>query len=156
MTFSSYDWREEYNTTHAWGYNENNEPGTIDDLRTTANGNAANSLRTNVIDLSLFLDALMVGYGLSEKSFKEFTTGGWRMDEGWYSAPGIRVNYNEGTNFGPMLFHSGSNPNFRAMFWLFPEKQTYVAYFTNSENGTGPMRQAMYNIFFPQFPNVSY
>ena len=151
MVYSSFDWREEYHITHAWGYNENNERGTIDDLRTTANGNAANSLRTNAIDISLFLDALMSGYGLSEESFREFTTGIWHIGNGQHSAPGIRVNYNEGTDFGYMLSHSGSNPNFRAMFWLFPEKQTYLIYFTNSENGSEPMRQAIFNIFFPQF-----
>jgi len=156
MIHSSFEWRDEYHTTHAWGHYENNQPSATGNLRPERPANAAFSLRTNVTDFVRFLDALMIGEGLTPESYKVFTASGWYMGEGKHSTPGIRANYNEETSFGPMFYHSGSNTNFRAMFWLFPEAQTYAVYFTNSANGSGPMRRAMYDIFFPQFPDVAY
>ncbi|MCL2098191.1 MAG: beta-lactamase family protein [Bacteroidales bacterium] len=154
MLSSSYKWRDEYASSHAYGYDTNNEKGEQGADRPE---NSAYTLRTNVKDFSLFIEALMEGRGLKRETFEAMLTPQRLIEEpGLYFGLGIRVNPNEELGYGPLWHHSGSNTNFRAMFWLFPQEQTYCIYFTNSANGSGETRQKIYELFFPQYPETTW
>ena len=60
MNYTSYEWREDYNKLAAHGYNNNLECSGQAAKRAA---NAAYTMRTNVKDFSLFLNALMKGKG---------------------------------------------------------------------------------------------
>lgn len=154
MKNSSYVWREEYTTTAAYGYNADNEKG---NQAITMTENAAFSMRTNVKDFSNFLDALMEGKGLKKETFALMTSPHrYLNEENNYFGLGIRVNPNLDTDYGPTWFHSGSNLNFRCMFWMFPKDRTYMIYFTNSANGAGVTRTRLFEIIFPQYSKLSF
>ena len=153
MISSSYKWRDEYETTHAYGYDTNNVKG---EQGVDRPENAAYTLRTNVKDFSLFIEALMEGRGLKPETFEAMVRPQRLTEPGLYYGLGIRVNPNEELGYGPLWRHSGSNTNFRAMFWIFPQEQTYLIYFTNSANGGSIVRQLLYNIFFPQYPGTIF
>ncbi len=147
MNYTSYEWREDYNKLAAHGYNNNLECSGQAAKRAA---NAAYTMRTNVKDFSLFLNALMKGKGLKKKTFKEMMTPQRPLDtEGMYFGLGIRVTPE--SNYGKVWSHSGSNRNFRCKFWLFPEKKSYLIYFTNSENGGGDTRKDLIEIFIPDY-----
>ena len=156
MTYSSYEWRSEYASTHAYGYDVNNVLGT--GRGEAWAGNAAYTLRTNVRDYSIFIEkAVLEGQGLERSTFADWLSPQRLLDaSGAYFGLGIRVSTNTGTNFGPLYTHGGSNPRFRCMFWAFPKEQTYCVYFSNSDNGAGTARDRLYAIFFPQYPGVIY
>lgn len=147
MKYSSYRWKKEYDTLAAHGYYNNLESSGQASSRVD---NAAYTLRTNVKDFSLFLEALMKGKGLKKKTFREMMSPQRLIDaKGLYFGLGIRVTPE--SNFGPVWSHSGSNRNFRCKFWLFPEKRSYLIYFTNSENGGGDTRNDLLDIFIPDY-----
>ena len=147
MNYTSYEWREDYNKLAAHGYNNNLECSGQAAKRAA---NAAYTMRTNVKDFSLFLNALMKGKGLKKKTFKEMMTPQRPLDiEGMYFGLGIRVTPE--SNYGRVWSHSGSNRNFRCKFWLFPDKKSYLIYFTNSENGGGDTRKDLIDIFIPDY-----
>ena len=147
MNYTSYEWREDYNKLAAHGYNNNLECSGQAAKRAA---NAAYTMRTNVKDFSLFLNALMKGKGLKKKTFKEMMTPQRPLDtEGMYFGLGIRVTPE--SNYGRVWSHSGSNRNFRCKFWLFPDKKNYLIYFTNSENGGGDTRKDLIEIFIPDY-----
>ena len=158
MVSSSYKWRKEYNIIHAFGYNPNNEK--VEQRGTKLAENAAYTLRTNVKDFSLFLEALMEGRGLKRETFEEMVSPQRSTNESntVFFGLGIRVTPNSNLDYGPMWHHSGSNgDNYRAMFWIFPKMQSYCIYFTNSGNGgKGGTREQLYELFFPQYPDAEY
>ena len=148
MTSTSYEWREEYAQQAASGY--------YPDFRTSGQrkgmkSNSAYSMRTNVRDFSRFIEALMEGKFLKPETHKMMLTA-WRPinNAGKYFGLGIRINPNEGTEWGPVWGHTGSNRNFRCRFWIMPEKKTYMVYFTNSANG-GKIHPKLMSIFQPNY-----
>ncbi len=148
MKNTSYQWRENYDTLAAHGYTVDLENGGQASKRAA---NAAYTMRTNVKDFSLFLSALMEGKGLKKETFEAMMTPYRPLDtEGMYFGLGIRVTP-EASNYGPVWSHSGSNRNFKCKFWVFPEKKSYLIYFTNSENGGGDTRKALIDIFIPDY-----
>ncbi len=148
MKNTSYQWKENYDSLAACGF--------YDDLENSGQAsdrvdNAAYTMRTNVKDFSLFLEALMKGKGLKEETFKAMTSPHRKLGtEGMYFGLGIRVTP-DASNYGPVWSHSGSNRNFRCKFWLFPEKESYLVYFTNSENGGGDTKKDILNLFIPDY-----
>ncbi|MCL2098189.1 MAG: serine hydrolase [Bacteroidales bacterium] len=156
MEYSSYVWRSEYATTHAFGYDANNVLGT--GRGEAWAGNAAYTLRTNVRDFSIFIEkCIMEGQGLERKTHEAWLSPS-RLNNnlGLYFGLGVRVNPNQAFDYGPTYAHGGSNPRFRCHFIVFPKAQTYLVYFSNSDNGAGTTLQRLYAIFFPQYPGVSY
>ena len=148
MKYSSYRWQPEYDQIAAHGYTSELENGGQASNRVD---NAAYTLRTNVKDFSKFLDALMVGKGLSAETFQAMMTPYRALDtEGMFFGLGIRLTPTA-SNWSPIWSHSGSNRNFRCKFWVFPEKQSYLIYFTNSVNGAGEARKQLVKIFVPDY-----
>jgi CubicO group peptidase (beta-lactamase class C family) len=152
MTNTSFKWQDEYQTTAAHGYNAANVKGS----QGTKVENAAYSLRTNVHDFSKFLNALMVGNGLKRETFRQMTSPLRMIEHGRYFGLGVRVDTNLDTGFGPLWYHSGSNTNFRCIFWMLPQKGTYSIFFTNSENGAGDTRTGIAEILFPEYTGVKF
>ena len=158
MVSSSYKWRKEYAVTHAYGYDENMVKGTqyentLPHIFDNTHENSAYTLRTNVKDYSLFLEALMEGRGLKPETFKEMVSLQRALDASGntYTGLGIRVHPNKQSDYGPMWQHGGSTYNFRCWFCIFPKEKSYFVYFTNSSNGYGATQQALYKLFFPQY-----
>lgn len=148
MVHSSYRWKPEYDTLAVDGYTAELENGGNASSRVD---NAAYTLRTNVKDFSKFLDALMAGKGLRKKTFKAMMLPYRKLDiDGMYFGLGIRV-CPEASNYGYVWSHSGSNRNFRCKFWVFPQKKSYLIYFTNSANGAGDTRRNLLGIFVPDY-----
>lgn len=153
MVNSSYIWLPRYKELAAYGYNAKGERRGQGFKNVKLNaGNAAYTLRTNVHDLSCFVEALMEGRGLSPEIFKEMTTS-------LVPAPkattcfglGIRVTPNLENPRDLVWHHNGSNTNFRCRFLLFPERKSYLIYFTNSAKGAGETHRLMREIFFPDY-----
>ena len=157
MTSSSYKWRAEYEGKHSYGYDAKNKLNKTPIASTNHPGHAAHSLHTNVKDLSLFVEALMNGYGLKPETFEMMTSPLRVTDtENCYFGLGIRViPSSEKFPYGPVWQHSGLNSNFRGIFWIFPKEKSYLIYFTNSANGgKGGTREQLYDLFFPQYPGI--
>ncbi|GHT14548.1 hypothetical protein AGMMS4956_12560 [Bacteroidia bacterium] len=157
MKYSSFDWRDDYNYKEiaAYGYSADMTKGS--QSNTSIIKNSAASLRTNVVDFSLFLEALMEGRGLKPETYKEWLTPQRHLGTpDFYYGLGVRVASNIEYGYGPSYTHGGSNNSgtggFRCHFWVFPQQQTYCVYFTNSVNGGGTTQTNIYNIFLSQFP----
>lgn len=148
MEHSSYRWKPEFDYLAADGYtakveNGGKASGNVD--------NAAFTLRTNVKDFSKFLDALMEGRGLTSETFNAMMTPYRNLDkEGMFFGLGIRVTPTA-SNYGRVWSHGGSNRNFRCKFWVFPDRKSYLIYFTNSANGGGGTRKDLLEIFVPDY-----
>ena len=153
MVSTSYAWKDEYTQLAAYGYNADMVKGS------QASGmavNAAYSMRTNVKDFSLFIEALMEGKGLSKEIHQEmFRPQTYLDEEGRYFGLGVRINPNAGQECGPVYVHSGSNTNFRCRFWMFPKLKTYFVYFTNSANG-GNIHSELVNLFMPNYTGTEF
>lgn len=148
MKHSSYRWRPEYDSIAADGYTAELENGGKASRNTD---NAAFTFRTNVRDFSKFLDALMEGKGLSAETFQAMMTPYRALDtEGMFFGLGIRLTPTA-SNWSPIWSHSGSNRNFRCKFWVFPNKKSYLIYFTNSANGAGSTRKKLLKVFVPDY-----
>lgn len=155
MENTSYRWLPQYDELAVYGYNKDGVRrgrGTKKNL-----GNAAYTMRTNVVDFSRFLDALMEGKGLSNKSFELMTSSLMPAPtEEICFGLGIRVVKNPNSPHDEVWYHGGSNPNFRCRFMLFPKRKSYLVYFTNSVNGAGKTHQMIREIFYPDYQGVSF
>lgn len=124
MANSSYIWLSRYDDMAAYGYDTKGVRRGRG-IRRTDNtaGNAAYTLRTNVLDMSRFLENLMVGNGLKPQTFKEMITSLQPTSKGkdTYFGLGILVNPSNDNPQNEMWHHTGANPNFRCRFLLFPQ-----------------------------------
>lgn len=152
MVNSSYIWLSRYDDMAAYGYDTKGVRRGRG-IRRTDNtaGNAAYTLRTNVLDMSRFLEHLMVGDGLKPQTFKEMITSLQPTSKGkdTYFGLGILVNPSCENPKNEMWHHTGANPNFRCRFLLFPQRQSYLVYFSNSNHGSGKTHDQMLEIFYP-------
>lgn len=158
MKNSSYIWLPRYKDMAAYGYNAQGERRGqgFKNVKLDA-GNAAYTLRTNVHDLSRFVEALMDGRGLSPEIFKEMTTSLMPAPkEATCFGLGIRVTPNLDFPRDKVWHHSGANTNFRCRFMLFPERRSYLIYFTNSANGAGKTHKMMRDIFYPNYRGAKF
>jgi CubicO group peptidase (beta-lactamase class C family) len=152
MTHSSYEWREEYDSLAADGYNRE---GINRGKGRYPRANTAYTLRTTASDYSKFLDLLMSGEGLKPETHKEMIsplTAAVRYagkprecdkDIFW----GLGVGIETDTDYGNIIFHWGDNGNFKALFVIVPDKKSHLVYFTNSARGHDIIDQIM-DIFF--------
>ena len=141
MDKTSYEWLPIYDTLAVDGYNakgENKGKGRH------PRANVGYTLRSCASDYAKFLNALLNGTGLSSHTAKMMIT---PMQEkavryadkhrecdnhiAW--AMGIGTEYSP--ELGQLLWHWGNNGTFKAFFVVLPEKDSYLVYFTNSNNG---------------------
>ncbi len=155
MDNTSYRWLPQYNKMAAYGYDKNGVRRGRGSTKVA--GNAAYSMRTNVRDFSLFLDALMEGNGLTPESFKMMTSSLMPApDEDTCFGLGIRVTKNPDSPRDEVWHHGGANPNFRCRFMLFPKRKSYLIFFTNSVHGAGKTRRMMLDTFYPDYRGVNF
>lgn len=155
MENTSYRWLPQYEELAAYGYDKEGVRrgrGAKKNL-----GDAAYTMRTNVVDFSRFLEALMDGKGLSSKSFELMTSSLMPApDEDTCFGLGIRVTKNPAYPYDEVWHHGGSNTNFRCRFLLFPKRRSYLVYFTNSVHGAGRTHRMMRDIFYPDYKGVFF
>ena len=155
MVNSSYIWRSDYNEMAVNGYNKNGENRGQGKKPKANAGNAAYTLRTNVLDFSRFLEKVMTGEGLQPKTYKMWTNSLMPAPkEATSFGLGIRVS-NHGAGKNEVWHHSGSNPNFRCRFLLFPERKSYLVWFTNSELG-GKIHKKMRSIYYTDYEGDNF
>lgn len=152
MVSSSYVWLPRYKKQGAYGYNKNHEKRGRGVFKS---GNAAYTLTTNVLDFSRFLEKVMVGEGLQPKTFKMWTNSLMPAPrEATSFGLGMRVS-NHGAGKDEVWHHSGSNPNFRCRFMLFPERKSYLVWYTNSVYGA-KIHKAMRSIYYPDYEGDNF
>jgi CubicO group peptidase (beta-lactamase class C family) len=96
--------------------------------------NAADLLKTTVMDYSKFMIWVMNGAGLSKGLFQEMTSPLARIKDNKYMGLGWVV-YPElpGGQYG--LSHSGEDPGVNTIVFLLPKSKRGLLIFTNSDNG---------------------
>ncbi|MDD3201335.1 MAG: serine hydrolase [Bacteroidales bacterium] len=143
MPTTSYKWLPEYDTLAIPGFNRAGENrGTGRHPRESS----AYTLRTNATEYARFVDALMTGTGLSQKSHKEILTIQTHAtryadehrdcDSSICWCLGVGAVTESATAKTPKYYwHWGDNGNFKALFVFDPAKKNYIVYFTNSAKG---------------------
>lgn len=113
--------------------------------------NGAFSLITNARDYTLFVQkALLRGEGLAGKTHQMMVDTLSRRMHDIQSGMGVMIQFNEQ---GKAIFHTGSNPGFRAFFIAFPATGETLVCFTNSTNGAKLRREVAQLFLGPQtFP----
>lgn len=157
MEHTSYEWKEEYETLAADGFNREGESK---GKGRHPRANSAYTLRTTARDYSKFLDVLMDGQGLKKETHQQmlspvtqavrFAGKPRECDSAIFWALGVGIE--KDTEFGDVIFHWGDNGNFKALFVIVPQKRSHLVYFTNSARGHDIIDQ-MVNLFFsPKSP----
>ena len=144
MTHTSYEWRDEYDSTAVCGYNKE---GVNHGQGRHPRANSAYTLRTTAEDYSRFLSALSTGKGLKPKThreqFKPFVQAIRNENKvrecEKYVFWGLGVGIEKNPELGNIIFHWGDNGNFKALFVLIPKRfghhSSQLVYFTNSAYG---------------------
>ena len=157
MEHTSYEWKEEYDTLAADGFNREGESK---GKGRHPRANSAYTLRTTARDYSKFLDVLMEGQGLKKETHQQmlspvtqavrFAGKPRECDSAIFWALGVGIE--KDTEFDDVIFHWGDNGNFKALFVIVPQKRSHLVYFTNSARGHDIIDQ-MVNLFFsPKSP----
>ncbi|MDD2595362.1 MAG: serine hydrolase [Bacteroidales bacterium] len=142
MPTTSYRWLPQYDTLALPGFNRDSENrGTGRHPRE----NCAYTLRTNAVEYSRFVTALMEGKGLSKQSHKEMLTPQVHAiryadehrdcDSTIYWCIGIGSVKPSDAAAPKYYWHWGDNGNFKALFIFRPEDRSSVVYFTDSAKG---------------------
>jgi CubicO group peptidase (beta-lactamase class C family) len=157
MQHTSYEWKEEYDTLAADGFNREGESK---GKGRHPRANSAYTLRTTARDYSKFLDVLMEGKGLKRETHHQMLTpvteavrfaGKPReCDSAIFWALGVGIE--KDTEFGNIIFHWGDNGNFKALFIIIPTKKSHLVYFTNSARGHDIIDQVVNLYFSPKSP----
>ncbi len=155
MSHTSYEWREEYDSLAADGFNRE---GVNRGKGRYPRANTAYTLRTTASDYSKFLDILISGKGLKAETYKELITpltsavrypGKPRdCDNGIFWGLGVGIETD--TEYGDIIFHWGDNGNFKALFVIVPKKRSHLVYLTNSARGHDIIDQIMDLYFSPK------
>ncbi len=114
----------------AVGHDANGNTYTIHKERAVS---GADDLLTTIPDYTKFLEALMVGKGLSKNIFQEMQSNQIKTKENKYFGLGLEK-YELG--IGEIaLSHGGSDEGCRTIFFIFPQTQDALMIFTNSDTG---------------------
>lgn len=141
MPNSSYYWESSYDQTALHGFYSDNTWGRNPTNWSTA-GNAAYTLRTTAEDMTIFMKAMMRGYGLSRDKYEEMLTAygtyvpaslAAREDYSIFRGLGFAVVKNK--EFGTIIYHTGNNVNFKGMTMFIPERNITLTYFINGDHG---------------------
>ena len=139
MKNSSFVWQDRFAAVAATGHDDKSKPTTIAKF---AAPYGAYSLLTTASDYGRFLQALMVGKGLTPVTARLLTTPANAADRcgtpasaadpaiAWACGVGLVA-----TSQGPALWHWGDNGDFRGYFLVLPGKKESLVFLTNSANG---------------------
>jgi len=143
MASSSYIWRPDYNARTAIGHDGD---GRAQDKWKPKEANPASSMQTTALDYARFMTALLNGKGLKPDTLKQMETPQTPVQQNCTAncfniAPlsanlfwGLGVGL-EKTSAGLAFWHWGDNGAFKAYMVGFPEHESGLVMFTNSENG---------------------
>ncbi|UYZ64694.1 serine hydrolase domain-containing protein [Hymenobacter weizhouensis] len=139
MRGSSFEWQARFAQNASFGHDKTGKPT---EIRRFTPANAGFTLLTTAADYSRFVQALLMGTGLSAASRALLTTPLTAADRcrrptrptdpfiAWAAGVGLAT-----TSRGPALWHWGDNGDFQGFFMAFPATQESVVFFTNSANG---------------------
>ncbi len=144
MQSSSYVWRPDFDARTATGHDAS---GQRNEKQKPNEANAAASLHTTAGDYALFVEALLNGTGLKEKTLREMERPQIAVDAACTNcterAPkelsksvfwGLGIGIQE-TMPGESLWHWGDNGSFKCYVVAFPKQKIGVAMFMNGANG---------------------
>jgi CubicO group peptidase (beta-lactamase class C family) len=144
MKSSSYVWRPDYDARTATGHDASGEPG---EKRKPNEANAAASLHTTAGDYARFVEALLNGTGLKEKTLREMEGPQIAVDPACTNCTertpkelsksvfwGLGIGIQE-TKQGESLWHWGDNGSFKCYVVVFPKPKIGLAMFMNGANG---------------------
>lgn len=139
MDHTSYKWENEYEQTHLYGFRSS---GTQRNTNWAGGKcNAAYSMRTNSVEYTRFLRAVLNHWYLSDATYElMFTKQGSYLSASYsdrekkniYRTLGWAVEYN--AEFGPIYYHTGNNVSFKGMSMIIPEKGISLVYFINGDH----------------------
>lgn len=147
MRQSGYIYRASMVKDYANGHNGIESIG----LRKMSEPNGAYSLITSASDYSAFVQkALLKGEGLKPATHAMMLETAVERKKNLGVALGVMVQTNEK---GRGIYHTGSNPGFRAFYFALPDSGESVVCFTNSTNGAKVRKEIATLFFGPQsFP----
>ena len=141
MNLTSYLWLPIYDTLAVDGHNKANENR---GLEPDPRANVAYTLRTCANDYTKFLQGLISGKIITKENLERMTATPAVQAYGyadnhrecdstifWGLGIGIEVH----PTMGKTLWHWGDNGTHKALFLLYPEKETSFIYMTNSNHG---------------------
>lgn len=143
MPLSSYEWIPEFEGITTASVRRSGESQGV---RQFPRQNVAYTLRTNAIDYSNFIRAVMDGKGLSQTSHAlmitpcsgpatQFPPKVRPVDEKKTIFWGLGIGIEENPNYGRVLWHWGDNGNTKALFVIIPSQKKTLVYFANSGAG---------------------
>lgn len=143
MPLSSYEWIPEFEGITTASVRRNGESQGV---RQFPRQNVAYTLRTNAIDYTKFLIALMNGTGLKPQTHAlmitpcsgpatQFPPKIRPVDEKKSIFWGLGVGIEENPHYGRVLWHWGDNGNTKALFIILPAQKKTLIYFANSGAG---------------------
>jgi CubicO group peptidase (beta-lactamase class C family) len=144
MKSSSYVWRPDFDARTATGHDASGQPN---EKQKPNEANAAASLHTTAGDYALFVEALLNGTGVKEKTSREMERPQIAVDPACTNcterAPkelsksvfwGLGIGIQE-TRQGESLWHWGDNGSFKCYVVAFPKQKIGAAMFMNGANG---------------------
>ncbi len=147
MTRTSFLWQPSFETDYALGYDENNNP-LEKEKRTEAD--AAGSMETTIADYSRFIEAVMQGKGLTQKSKQEmlspqiniFTKQQFPSLNNTKTSKNKKIDLSYGLGwglfnspYGKVFFKEGHDDGWEHYTSHFTDKKISVIVMTNSSNG---------------------
>ncbi|MBR6464905.1 MAG: beta-lactamase family protein [Bacteroidales bacterium] len=143
MPLSSYEWIPEFEGITTASVKRNGESQGV---RQFPRQNVAYTLRTNAIDYTKFLQAIMNGTGLSPQTHAlmitpcsgpatQFPPKVRPIDEKQTIFWGLGIGIEENPHYGRVLWHWGDNGNTKALFIILPAQKKTLVYFANSGAG---------------------
>lgn len=154
MSRSSYIWEDRFYDNNAFPHIET---GKTAKLYKNETGNSAHSLLTTATDFALFMEAYLSGKNLKKATFKAMQSPQIEVDQmdSWRIAWGLGVGLQQ-TKAGTAVWQWGDNYTFKCFVIGFPDKQTGIAYFTNSANGLSITEQLLENTIGGIYPAVQW
>ena len=154
MPLSSYEWIPEFEGITTASVRRNGESQGV---RQFPRQNVAYTLRTNAIDYTKFLKAILNGTGLKPQTHAlmitpcsgpatQFPPKVRPIDEKKSIFWGLGIGIEENPHYGRVLWHWGDNGNTKALFVILPAQKKTVIYFANSGAGHEIANQVL-NLF---------
>ena len=159
MTRTSYVWQSAFENNYAFGYDAN---GDVLKKKKRTNANAAGSMETTIADYSCFIEAVMQGKGLNEKTKQEMLSPqiaiktkhqfpSLNTDTLDDTYKNIDLSYGLGWGlfkcpYGPAFFKEGHDDGWVHYNVNFPEKKTSIIIMCNSSNGESIFKETLEKI----------
>ena len=159
MTRTSYVWQSAFENNYAFGYDAN---GDVLKKKKRTNANAAGSMETTIADYSRFIEAVMQGKGLNEKTKQEMLSPqiaiktkhqfpSLNTDTLDDTYKNIDLSYGLGWGlfkcpYGPAFFKEGHDDGWVHYNVNFPEKKTSIIIMCNSSNGESIFKETLEKI----------